>query len=281
MNTFATQLRGELKKMFARKRTYIGFGAFLVVELVIQFLLHLSKPQAWISKMIEQAGYEASTYLSGLTLGLLTILFTVLLLGALYLALVGGDVVSKEVEDGTMRMILSRPISRGRVLLLKVISCAIYTIALAAFVCISAFIAGTIGYGSGGLFAFSQFEKIFAIYDFWPGLMRYLLAIPFLSASLFSVTVVAFFLSCLQMKPAAATIITLSFFFIDSILKEIPFFESIRPFFITGRMATWIHVFEYRIPWEMMAENYAWLFAINGTLLVLAWHVFERRDFKS
>ena len=29
---FATQLKNELLKLFARKRTHIGFGAFLVVQ---------------------------------------------------------------------------------------------------------------------------------------------------------------------------------------------------------------------------------------------------------
>ena len=38
------------------------------------------------------------------------VMWTVFLLGGLYLALVvAGDVMSKEVEDGTMRMILCRP----------------------------------------------------------------------------------------------------------------------------------------------------------------------------
>ena len=37
------------------------------------------------------------------------------LLGGLFLALVSGDVVSKEVEDGTMRMMLCLPASRWRI----------------------------------------------------------------------------------------------------------------------------------------------------------------------
>ena len=43
----------------------------------------------------------------------------VALLMPLYAALVGGDMVAKEAEDGTLRMILSRPISRFRLLFVK------------------------------------------------------------------------------------------------------------------------------------------------------------------
>jgi hypothetical protein len=67
----------------------------------------------------------------------------------------------------------------------------------------------------------------------------------------------------------------------DSILKNIPFFESLKPWFVTSRMTVWVHAFEYRIPWQSMAEDFVWLFALNATLLVLAWGIFQQRDFKS
>ena len=45
MSLFFLQLRGELWKLFARKRTYIGFGAFFVLEGVILILFQLPKVQ--------------------------------------------------------------------------------------------------------------------------------------------------------------------------------------------------------------------------------------------
>ena len=41
MRLLGRQLYSELLKLFARKRTYLGFGAFLVVEALILLLLHL------------------------------------------------------------------------------------------------------------------------------------------------------------------------------------------------------------------------------------------------
>ncbi len=69
--------------------------------------------------MIESNGFGFEQYFSGLTLGLHDAVWTALLLGGLFLALVAGDVVSKEVEEGTMRMMLCRPVSRWRIGLLK------------------------------------------------------------------------------------------------------------------------------------------------------------------
>ncbi len=281
MNSFAAQFRGELIKLFARKRTYIGFGAFLLIELLLLVLLRLDRVQRSIAKILEASGYDAAEYLSGLTLGFMILLWTILLLGSLYLALVAGDLVSKEVEDGTLRMILCRPVSRFSLLAQKALAAFVYTATLVLFISGTALLCGLADRGSGGLFVFAPLERVFALYDFGEGLQRYALAQPFLVLSLFTITSIGFFFSCLNMKPAAATILTLSFLLIDSILKNIPYFEAIRGWFLTAHMAAWVHVFEPRIGWDAMAESYALLLAIDATLLVMGWFAFERRDFKS
>lgn len=281
MSLYWTQFGGELRKLFARKRTYIGFGAFLAIELMLLALLRLDRVQTSVGKMIERSGYEAETYLSGLTLGLMILLWTIVLLGSLYLALVSGDLVSKEVEDGTMRMILCRPVSRFSLLSQKVLAAFVYTAVLVIFISGTALVVGLIDRGAGGLFVFAPLERVFALYEFGDGLGRYALAQPFIILSLFTIAVLGFFFSCLPMKPAAATILTISLLLIDSILKNIPYFETIQDWFLTAKMATWVSIFEPRIPWDTMIENYAILLAIDATLLVLAWAAFERRDFKS
>jgi len=125
--------------------------------------------------------------------------------------------------------------------------------------------AGLIYGGAGGLFAADPIEKIFALYDFWPGLERYAAAIPLLALSLLTISALGFFFSCLPMKPAAATILTLSILFIDMILKSIPYLDSIRQWFLTYHMAAWMHVFNYQVPWESMTESYIWLLALRGS----------------
>src|SRR5439155_21877322 len=132
---------------------------------------------------------------------LFILMWTTFLLGALYLALVAGDVVSKEIEDGTLRMILCRPVSRGRIIALKFIACSIYTAALFAFIGLTALLAGLVYKGFGGLFVFAPVEKVFALYEFREGMIRYLAAIPLIALSLMSITSLGFMFSCLKMKP--------------------------------------------------------------------------------
>ncbi len=281
MSLFFLQMRNELHKLFARKRTYLGFAAFVAVEILLLLLLNLPKPKAGFRKLIEQNGYGFDQYFSGATLGLLMLMWTTFLLGALYLALVAGDVVAKEVEDGTLRMILCRPISRLRVGFLKYAACVLYTFALTFFIGITALVAGLLYCGWGGLFAIAPLEQLLAMHEAWPGLWRYLGALPLLGFGLVSISSLGFLFSCCEMKPAAATILTLSIFFFDSIFRSIPYFESLRGWFMTSHMTLWLRVFEYHIPWWRIAEDVTWLGALNATFALVGLAILQQRDFKA
>jgi ABC-2 type transport system permease protein len=180
-----------------------------------------------------------------------------------------------------MRMILSRPVTRLRILALKYLATVLYTTLLAFFIGLTSLAAGFLYERPGGFFVFGMVEHIYAFHEFWPGLMRYFAILPMLVLSLLTVNATAFFLSCLNMKPAAATICTLTIFFVDYVFRSLPFFESLEPYFIATRLGTWMQVFERDIPWPHIWEDYTVLLAVDATLFVLGWLSFERRDFKA
>lgn len=281
MNLFLLQLRGELWKLFARKRTYLGFGVFLGVETLILVLWQLPRGQAWMRRTIEHSGGTFDEYFSGLTVAMIMLSTTVFLLGCLYLALIGGDLVAKEVEDGTMRMTLCRPISRVRILMVKYVTCVIYTGILVGFVGISALLTATLVRGSGGLFLIIPEQRLLAFFEYGPGLTRYLCALPCFALSLLTLSTFSFQLSCWNIKPAAATIGAITVFFIDWIFHLLPYFESYRPWMMTEHMNTWLNVFRDPIPWPEMLEDYAFLLGLDATFLLIGVIVFSSRDFKS
>ena len=281
MSLFFLQLRSELWKLFARKRTYIGFGAFFALEVVVLILFQLPKVQRSWRHIIEQAGYEFEGYFSGLTLAFQVLYWTVFLLGGLYIALVGGDIVAKEVEDGTLRMMLCRPVSRIRLLTVKYVAILIYTASLTLFIGLSALVVGLLREGVGGFFAFQPLQKLFVLYDFGPGLQRYLFSLPLLGLTLVSVTSLAFMLSCFNMKPAAATICTLTYITTDNIFRNIPYFDSLKPWFITSHIETWYNAYRSPVPWAQLVEDLTYLGAVDVTFVLVGVVAFSVRDFKS
>jgi len=190
------QFRHELFKLFARKRTYIGFGGFLLLEASILVLLRHPRAEDAAQKLLERNGLAFDEYYQGLTLAIVVIGFAFLLLGALYVALVGGDIVAKEVEDGTMRMILARPVGRLRLLLIKLAACFTYTVALVAFLGGTALLMGVIYKGRlGKLFIFVPDEELFAFFDTAEGLWRYAGSMALLAYGTLMVSACAFMFS--------------------------------------------------------------------------------------
>src|SRR6266566_8997651 len=127
---FLRHLRNELWKLFGKKRTYIGFGAFLLAQNAMLLAFRFSHWRSDMERMLAGNGYLAHEYVSALTVAVVLLLPQVVLLMPLYAALVGGDLVAKEAEDGTLRMILSRPVSRFNLLLTKWVAGIIFSIVL-------------------------------------------------------------------------------------------------------------------------------------------------------
>ena len=124
---FYFQLRNELWKLFGKKRTYIGFGMILLTQIVVAVVFRYTRAS---SNMVRAAGRErvaAEQFISGLTIATVMVFPLAYILMPLYTALIGGDLVAKEAEDGTLRMILARPISRLRLLLVKWLAGAMFS----------------------------------------------------------------------------------------------------------------------------------------------------------
>jgi ABC-2 type transport system permease protein len=281
MSRFARQFGFELLKLFARRRTYLGFGFFLAIELFILMGTQLPMNRHRMEREMTMEGLDLSQYFGGLTIAFQMIAWTVFALGSVYLALVCGDIMSKEVEDGTMRMVLSRPVSRLRILLLKYLACVFYTAVLACFVVLSSLGLSILFKGVGGLVVMAPWEHISGVFTAGVGLERFGLATIALTLCLLTISTLGFLFSCLDLKPATATILTLSVYLLDDILRNVPLFSSFRNDFITHHTGVWQHFFEMNIPWLRIVHSLAYLAAFDLAALAIATLYFLRRDFKS
>ncbi|MDA8969217.1 ABC transporter permease [Akkermansiaceae bacterium] len=280
--TFLAQLSGELRKLFARRRTYIGYFVFLVFEaLLLTLWVKLGRGQ--VEALAERNLIPIDQLYSSLTSTYWIMGGSMFLLGSIYFALVAGDVVAKEAEDGNMRMVLARPVSRLRVLLLKYVAVIIYTVTFVIFVGVTGYGMSVIAMGSeGGLFVWNPDMFILAVYPDWTeAFIRLFAGACLMGLSMCVVTSLGFFFSCMKMKPAAATIMALSVFFLDFVLQNIPFLAGFREYFITFRMSAWIYLLAEQIPWARLIESYAILMGLNVSLFVGGWMIFQARDFKT
>ena len=67
MGMLFLHLRNELWKLFGKKRTYIGFGAFLLAQNAMLLMFRFSHWRDGIERMLVGNGYLAQEYISALS----------------------------------------------------------------------------------------------------------------------------------------------------------------------------------------------------------------------
>ena len=280
---FLAQLKNELWKLFGKKRTYIGFGAFVLAQSVMLLMFKYTRWQGQVERLLAGNGYLASEYISALTVAVVMLVPQILLLTPLYVALVGGDLVAKEAEDGTLRMILSRPISRLRLLQVKWLAGIIFAAVLVVALGVIALGFARLYFPWKGMFVFAQTQNntTFSIFPPGKGLALYAFSQLFMVANAITLLSVAFMFSCFNIKPAAATILALSYLFMNMVIQHIPFFEAYQNWFVTHHFECWLLVFHQPIPWAQIIQSQIALLAISATAFVIGAVVFQVRDIKS
>ncbi|MBI3875141.1 MAG: ABC transporter permease subunit [Verrucomicrobia bacterium] len=284
MMMFWLHLRNELWKLFGKKRTYIGFGVFLLAQNLMLLAFRFSNWQKGTAKLLESNGYIGAEFISALTVALLMLLPQILLLMPLYVMLVGGDIVAKEAEDGALRMILSRPISRFRLLFTKWLTGVIFATILVVSLGAMALLFARCWFGWKGMFVFIPIpggSTIFNVMGAGEGLQYYALAHVFLAVNACTMLSLAFMFSCFNMKPAAATILAMSVLFLSVVMEGMPFFEDWKEFAITHHFRAWVLVFGKPMQTAQIAQSLFVLLAVNVTAFVIGATHFHLRDIKS
>jgi ABC-2 type transport system permease protein len=277
---FLAQLKNELWKLFGKKRTYIGFGAFVLAQVAMLYPFRNGHMPRLYERALEGNGYLVSEYVSALTVAVIMLIPQIGLLMPLYVALVGGDLVAKESEDGTLRMILSRPISRFRLLLVKWLAGFVFSVLLVLVLGGVALCIANIVFPWKSMFVFFP-NQAFGVLSASDGFVRYVLAQTFLSVNASVMLSIAFMFSCWNMKPASATILGVSFLLVSFVLQHLPFFDEYQHWFITWYFEKWLLVFQSPTPWEQIFQSELILVAISSTAFIIGAMIFQVRDIKS
>ena len=280
---FLLQLRNELWKLFAKKRTYIGFGMFLLAQNAMLLGFHFGK--GWRShyeRLLAGNGYLVEDYISALTVALVMLIPQILLLMPLYTGLVGGDIVAKEAEDGTLRMILCRPVSRSRLLLVKWLAGVVFALSQVLALGVMALLFASFWFPWRGMFVLiPEPEYVFNVLSASEGLRSYASAHLFLCLNATTMMTVAFMFGCFNIKPAAATILAISFMLLNLVLESIPALADWRPYFLLHHFRAWRSMFENAIDWPRIITALSVLTAFNITCFIIGGSAFHSRDIKS
>ena len=134
-------LKIELFKIFRRPRTYIAFAVIALIILLSQIALKFGGKD-YVSLMLSGMGdsfeeVPADNILNGYLVCFI-ILNLLLIHVPILVALVAGDAIAGEANMGTLRLLLSKPVSRTKLLLVKFTASSVYSLLLLLWVAVLA-----------------------------------------------------------------------------------------------------------------------------------------------
>ena len=243
-----TLIQVELYKIFRRPRTYIAFIAVAGLIGVIQFGLKLDG-DAYVGFMMRDI--TSSLTVEGNILNGYQVCYIVLQILLIHvpllISLVAADMISGEANMGTLRIMLTKPMSRTHFLLAKFLAAVAYTLLLLIWLAILALFLNMLLFGVDDLFLLkSQYVVLLKKDDiFW----RYAWAFGFAALSMTTVASLGFLFSQFaenSIGPIVATMSVIIFFTILSTLN-IPIFNKVKPFLFTTHMSGWKEFFDIKV----------------------------------
>jgi len=267
MTAVARVYRWELVKLLAQKRTYLGLGAAMVVPVIFVVVLQL---QSGGPNDVPLGRYIRD---SGIVTPLVVLLFMSIWGFPLITALVAGDIVASETNNGTLKTILTRSRERGQVFAGKALAAFTYTLVIVVSMGVVGVVAGSIAWG---FHSFTSLSGTPVSAGRGLGLMFASLGVYVLPLA--GIAAFGLLLSTVTRNSAASVVGTLMFALFMQLIGVLPGTESIRPYLLGTQFDAWHGFLRTPADWTPVVRA-IWLSAIYIFVpLFAAYVVFMRRD---
>ncbi len=241
-------LQIELFKIYRRPRTYIAFAAITAMIGIIQLGLKVDG-KAYME--FAMADLATSFSFDGNLLNGYFVCFVLLNLLLVHIplliALIAADMISGEANMGTLRLLLTKPVSRTEFILAKFFAATIYTLSLLVWLAILALFVSMFVFGTDDMFVMKNYYAVQISEDdvFW----RYTYAFAFAALAMTTVAALGFFLSIFADNSIGPIVATISVIIVTTILStmSIPLFDAIKPYLFTTHMVTWKEFFDEKV----------------------------------
>ncbi|MES2430562.1 MAG: ABC transporter permease subunit [Bacteroidota bacterium] len=275
-------LQIELFKISKRPRTYIAFAAITAIVFIFQFAFK-ADGQSYMDLLLQSVkdSFELDKVkaINGYFMCYI-ILNTLLVQVPILVALIAADSISGEANMGTLRLLISKPISRTQLILVKFAAATIFTVLLLLWMAISALFLSLLIFGADDMLIFrskgdeSQILQITKDDIMW----RYFAAFAYATVALTVIAALSLFLSIFAENSIGPIITTVCIVIVCTIISNInvPIIDkNVKPYLFTSYLVGWKGFFyigstEEGEPIKGSLENWP---AIRNSLLILIGHI--------
>ena len=236
----------ELYKIFQRPRTYIAFVVIGAIVGIFQAAFKIDG-QSYLSLMLQSVPDSFELDLSNVINGYFMcyiILNTLLVQVPILIALIAADAISGEANMGTLRLVLTRPVSRTQLILAKFAASVVFTILLLIWMAVVALFLSLFLFGAEDLLIFRVKGEESLIMQLTKDdiLWRYMAAFGYAAVALSVIAALALLLSLFSDNSIGPIVTTVCIVIVCTILTNInvPVIdENVKPWLFTSYLVGW------------------------------------------
>lgn len=272
----------ELYKISRRPRTYIAFAAITAIIVIFQFAFK-GDGESYMNLLLQNVQdnftLDKGKAINGYFMCYI-ILNTLLIQVPILIALIAGDAISGEANMGTLRLLLTKPISRTQIILVKFAASFVYTIGLLLWMAVMALFVSLLIFGVDDMLIFrvkgdeSQILHITQDDVLW----RYFAAFAYAAVALTVIAALSMVLSVFAENSIGPIIATVCIVIVCTVVSNInvPIIDkNVKPWLFTSYLVGWkgffyINSTEDGETIKGSLENWP---AIRNSLFILVAHI--------
>ena len=230
----------ELYKLFSSSRTYVTFGIAVALMLIINLGMYMEGERIFdfllesISEYFVVNGEILNGYLvTYLALNTLWVHIPVLIV------IVAASIFAIEFELGTIRLLLTQPISRGKLLASKWISMVVYNFVFMLLTVLSALLPAYFLFGTGDLVVFIDGIQFIQEATF---LKRLGLSLLFATTSMIAFSCMGMIFSLFFKNTLTSILLAMGILILSTLLQKFVFgiFSAWQPLLFSYHFSHWV-----------------------------------------
>ncbi|MCX6303761.1 MAG: ABC transporter permease subunit [Bacteroidetes bacterium] len=269
-------VRFELFKMVHRPRTYLCLGLMVVLVALIFWGLKTEGENAvkYVFQALEKNFIIQGNMLNGYFVTFI-ILNTLWIHVPVLIVIVTGDLFSSELESGTIRLVLTRPVSRNQVALSKFLAALIFVFVFLLFWGLISLWPSLVLFGKGDLIVVFNGLQILEEKEL---LWRFVSAFGFAFLGMGSFAIFSVAVSFFTRKSLVTILISLGILVISTLVQTFSssLFHGWQSFLITYHLAQWQLFFYTDIDWPGIQQSVCWLLGFSAVCIVASLIRFNR-----
>ena len=276
----------ELVKLRIQKKNYVMLGGHLLF-LGLCYLAFRSAQGNFFRRFDKTMNFhveDLTSYLDGLFFARIAMVPTFIVLMPIVVATLAGDCVAGEMQEGSLKLYVSRPRSRSRIILSKFFAVYLATLLYCLYFAVLNIAIGVLVLNISPTQLVMLTDRVFGtdvvIMGVRGALLRYFAATVYFSFSLTALGAIPLFFSTAFNRMSAAIVTVISFYFVSYVIAALPFSESIRPYLLSEIMNNSFLLWLSPLPVNKLLVNLSTLSLYTVGFLLLATLMFNYKDLK-